>query len=174
MSALISRIRAEVNTLADIQGKGIDWGIRTVVIGLRANGVNTVESCQGHRGDLYRTEPFVWTAAKNFNELALQHSREATRRRPNIEKIIELGEILEKGRLETRQTLEPLIQEFNIGKLVFDQVSVRKVLVGADAVTANPPELAGTDSDMILKMKQATMRNFGKFLIRRAEVLELS
>ncbi|MEI6266299.1 MAG: hypothetical protein WCP14_00180 [bacterium] len=46
----VLRARAEVDELADRLGLEIDPGIKETVVALRASGLNTTQSCEGHSG----------------------------------------------------------------------------------------------------------------------------
>ncbi len=63
-----NEIRRQVDTITDRLGMPVDEEIKEVVVGLRANGINTVSSCGGHTDGDRLAFPWVCCAASDQPE----------------------------------------------------------------------------------------------------------
>lgn len=53
------KYRAEVDAIADANGRGVDEGIKESLVALAANGIQTNQSCEGGDNDQHG-EPYPW------------------------------------------------------------------------------------------------------------------
>ncbi len=159
------KAREWVESIKDELGKPIDENIKEAVIALKAFGINTFGSCEGHldRGD---EGPYLDIQSPEVPELEMESkaTESATEKKRIVEEI-------ERKNLEERQKLMPYLDEFygdREGVFYGERLVIQNMAQGWTRVESQGVSLQRIESDDVkqqrLQAYQEEMRAFAEFL----------
>ncbi|MBU1089165.1 hypothetical protein KKC08_03730 [Patescibacteria group bacterium] len=160
----------EVGEMKDVVGKPVERKIKPVVVGLRARGINTHDSCGGHlnRGGV---APRVSVGGPNLRVLATRHWEQLDKGLLGVE----IAREMEEERKRERLKIEPLVREYNETRNVPDdtRLVVRRDALGSDRIESfGVPAFEqsgglGIGKRIKVKEYQKEMNEFGRFLKKK-------
>ena len=162
------KLRAEVDTIADANGKGIDKRVKEPIIGLTAHEFPTEQSCEGH---LYSgADPYPWIrVGVDIPKEKLQAMPEKTLIEDAKKTMADYVEQNEK----LRERLQPLVDEFNARRDVDQKIRIEITdfniyghmimkPVGAEYIKSLSEK--GDEKEKLMNEARKEMSEFGEFL----------
>ncbi|KKT42306.1 MAG: hypothetical protein UW30_C0001G0031 [Candidatus Giovannonibacteria bacterium GW2011_GWA2_44_13b] len=189
-----SRLK-ELDHITDGLGEGIDENIKEVVAAFSVNGLNTLQSCEGH-GKPYRSTPWVWIEAPDEPDIKYIREKEVLDEvaerygMPNEDKAWEENEVawMEASKLleqngktpefkawqsenkRLRKITEELLTEFYVGHSA--DPATRIILQDEGGFDAFKAHNDGEDYDLTEELDEKQKNGLEKRLLKYREEME--